>query len=648
MRVCRLAVTLLLLSPASWAHARTSPGIPGRLVRGLDGAWQRTGAASERVAAEAARPARQDAVTAAAPLPFGAVQIDSTYYDLQDMGSLGTRIVVGSDNRVHVAYEKDYCELEPTGCPPDPDDPRVAPRGMGYAYRSAGGTWNRLGKVVDPDIRNCCTTELHGGFGTLAVTPTGRAAVAQHMNEDGCDLRADMYLEDAAGGSTWGAYLTPFSDFLFPQVVALPNGSFTLLGEIPLSPPASFYEEVGEFQINRLNAAGAPFVCPLGWQFGSWSSVVAGSLFKGGFPAFPSMAASSNGKVGIAVGDFGGDMRLIESSNGTFGAGTITIRNLTNYSDAAITVGDSTSAQYRPYIHCHLAYNDTTPHVVWSELQARRIGGTIEYFDHRSRIRHWSSTAGVSTVKQVLAGEADRYDDLDLGLAGPMSGFNTISVDWPQVGFSDDGQWTHVAWLRFVDTEIDPTADAGFPGVITGCGFGDIAMSARIGNGSWSPPANLTATPTTDERFFSLAARNPGGKTHIVFQASATNQAGVALIGDRGTAPGPILRRIAYLERPSLVDVPAAPPVARGTLRAFPTPAPSGVRLAWSGAADRAITVEIYSVSGRHVASVDVGPGFDAEWDGRDRTGARVPAGVYWARVAGDPATRPAKLLMLR
>ena len=69
---------------------------------------------------------------------------------------------------------------------------------------------------------------------------------------------------------------------------------------------------------------------------------------------------------------------------------------------------DSTSTQYRPYVHCHLAYQDTTPNVVWSELQARKSGSTVVYYDWRSRIRHWSPTRGLNTVYQVPAGVADR------------------------------------------------------------------------------------------------------------------------------------------------------------------------------------------------------------------------------------------------
>ena len=42
--------------------------------------------------------------------------------------------------------------------------------------------------------------------------------------------------------------------------------------------------------------------------------------------------------------------------------------------------------------------------------------------------RHWDSVTGVGTVYQVPAGVADRYDDVDQGLTGPLAGFNTLSI----------------------------------------------------------------------------------------------------------------------------------------------------------------------------------------------------------------------------
>jgi hypothetical protein len=619
----------------SISHARTTPNPNGRATRDpfvTAAAATRSGAISIPAAT---------AVTPS-PLPAGAVQLDSTWYDLQDMGSLGARIVGGADGRVHVTWQDDFCELG-GGCPPNLNAPQPFPnRGMGYAVRDALGNWTRLGKVSDPLLRNCCVTDLAGGFGSIAVTAAGRAAVSQHLNEDGCDLRGNFYLEDAPGGSTWTGYLTPIQSpsFLFPQVAASTNGSFTVLGEVP---KGGQYDEIAEMRVSWVASPGTRFVCPTGWQGGAWTAIAPSTLFRGGQPAFPSIAASSNGRVGVAVGDFGGNVHLIESSNGSFAAGTVTLRTLTVYTDATIVKSDSTSTEYRPFVHCHLAYNDTTPHVVWSELQARRSGSTIVYADHRSRIMHWDPVRGVEVVKRVAAGEADRYDDVDQGLAGPLAGFNTLSVDWPQVGFSSDGSETYVAFLRFSDAEVDPTADTGLPGIVTGVGFGDIACSLTRAGEGWSGPQNLTATPATDERFFSLAVRNPAGKGRLVFQASATNQAGSAIIGDRGSTPGNLLRRIAYLERPlgaSLVAVPESAKPSVALLTVSPNPAVGRVRFAFAGTPEPGRAVEVFSVSGRRVAHLPVGRSARREWNGRDDEGHRAPPGIYFARLGDAPAAR--------
>jgi hypothetical protein len=593
------------------------------------------------------------------PLAAGAVQIDSTYWDHQDMGSLGNRIVVRPNGQVHVTWQDDNCEVAPGGCPPNLSAPDPFPRrSMSYAWRDQTG-WHSAGRIDDPDIRGCCVTEYSGGYGTIAVTNDGRAAIAQHMNEDGCDLRGALYTRDTAGASAATAYLTPWTDYLFPQAAALPNGAFVMLAEIPLSPPSHFYEEVASFQVSYLPAEGPRFVCYTGWQFGAWQAITPPGYFPpDGYSGFPSLAAASDGRAGIAVTDFVDDVFLIESSNGTFLPGTITVRNLTNYSDAAVTKADSTSTEYRPYIHCHLAYQDTTPHVVWSELQARRIGAVNEVFDWRSQIRHWSSTTGLTTVARSAPGEADAYDNLDIGLNGPIAGFNTISMDWPQVGFSPDGFETYVVWQRYVNAEIDPTADGGLPGIITGVGFGDIMGSVRRQGTGWSAGQNLTQTPQTDERFHSIAAYNPGGRPHILYQSSATNQAGVAAIGDRGgedcgptgCLPGEnFVRRIAFFAprlTASVVSVDAAPEAPPATLRPFPNPARGVVRFAAEHAADGEF-IEVFSVDGRRVARIPVAGGA-AAWDGRSAAGPRVASGIYFARFAGASADRGTRFMLLK
>lgn len=642
-QVRRLTVWVLVLC-AAHAHARTGASPAGRAVFGPEG--------PPAMVATHGRAAGATAVFNNVPLPVGAEPVDSTWYDLQDMGSMGHHIEVGSDGRVHVTWQDDFCELG-GGCPPNLAAPQPHPnRGMGYAVRDANGLWTNQGKITDTRLPVCCIRDVAGGFGSLALTGSGRAAIAQHLNEDGCDLRGYFHLQDAPGSNLFRGYLTPIvsPSHLFPQLAANPNGSFTLLGEVPRG---GQYDETNELRVSYLAAPGAPYSC-FNWQMGAWTAIAPASLFRDGRPAFPSIAASANGRVGVAVGDLGGNVYLIESSNGTFAPGTITTRNLTNYSDASIVKTDSTSFEYRPYVHCHLAYNDTTPNVVWSEWQARRTGATISYFDWRSRIRRWTPGRGVETVHQVPAGVADHFDDVDNGLAGPLPGFNTLSVDWPQVGFSADGQETYVVWQGYRDTQVDPTADAGLPGVVSGVGFGDLYASVARGGG-FSAPQNLTNTPDTDERFFSLSTRNPGGKAHLLFLAGATNQAGCAIIGDRGTTPGNLLRRVAYLAAPlaqSVLDAPgAALPRARNdAVRVTPNPALAmgHVRFELTPASTTRL-LEVVDLTGRRVALRELArEARAAEWDGRDARGSRAPAGVYFVRVSGGNESAATRFIWAR
>ena len=226
---------------------------------------------------------------------------------------------------------------------------------------------------------------------------------------------------------------------------------------------------------------------------------------------------------------------------------------------------------------------------------------------------------------------------MDNGQPGPVVGLNHISNDWPQVGFSPDGGETYVVWVRCVDSEVDPTANAGIPGA-TGIGFGDIEGSVALGSGPWAPAQNLTQTPQTDERYPAIAPRNSGGKVGILFQASATNQAGIAEAQDRGTTPSLYVRRIAWLDRHLNASVVAVdePPAAglRPTLAASPNPARGTVSFA-AGGNGAASAVLVFTEDGRRMARLALERG-RATWDGRDPGGRPVPSGVYLARIEGE------------
>src|SRR5580765_451279 len=241
------SIVLLLLLAASPVFARTGPNVDGRTV--LD---YRSGAIVSRPSTPRAASVPTPKVVAVnlVPVATGAVLIDSTYYDLQDMGSIGHRIAVGSDGRVHITWQDEFCELG-GGCPPDLAAPQPYPnRGMGYAVRGTNGVWTNLGKIQDPLVPVCCAAaDRTGGFGTLALTSTGRVALAQHLNEDGCDSHGYFHLQSAPGSTTWKAQLTPVvsPSFLFPQVAVTPAGRYTVLGEVPRG---GQYDETTEIRVS--------------------------------------------------------------------------------------------------------------------------------------------------------------------------------------------------------------------------------------------------------------------------------------------------------------------------------------------------------------------------------------------------------------
>ncbi len=79
---------------------------------------------------------------------------------------------------------------------------------------------------------------------------------------------------------------------------------------------------------------------------------------------------------------------------------------------------------------------------------------------------------------------------------------------------------------------------------------------------------------------------------------------------------------------PSPLTIVAAPSVTR-----------AGTVLRASRPFDAGTTIEIFDVAGRAIERLaGLGDKRSVDWDGRDRSGAFVPSGVYFARIAGAPA----------
>jgi hypothetical protein len=87
-------------------------------------------------------------------------------------------------------------------------------------------------------------------------------------------------------------------------------------------------------------------------------------------------------------------------------------------------------------------------------------------------------------------------------------------------------------------------------------------------------------------------------------------------------------------------------------LEAWPNPATSGLHIAWRLPAAQPVTIDVFDVRGHRVRSWS--PGVLAagahrrDWNGRDASGARVPAGVYWIRVLGNGLEGTRKVVLTR
>jgi hypothetical protein len=101
----------------------------------------------------------------------------------------------------------------------------------------------------------------------------------------------------------------------------------------------------------------------------------------------------------------------------------------------------------------------------------------------------------------------------------------------------------------------------------------------------------------------------------------------------------------------ALIEAVEAATVSAGTtdgrgarLRAWPNPARRTIRFELPGDSGSR-EIEIHDAAGRLITRITPGP--FPEWDGHDRRGRAVPAGIYFARARGSRA-EPVRLALVR
>ncbi|RKZ11827.1 hypothetical protein DRQ53_08550 [bacterium] len=134
------------------------------------------------------------------------------------------------------------------------------------------------------------------------------------------------------------------------------------------------------------------------------------------------------------------------------------------------------------------------------------------------------------------------------------------------------------------------------------------------------------------------------------YNYSAQSQVGSQLY----TVTGGLLKRLVCMSLGNglLSDEGSSPSVTL-SLGAYPNPFNPSTTLSFSvPASARTVTLDIYSVDGRHIASLYRGNGADGvitrSWNGRDDAGRPVSSGVFFARVVADDNATTRKLVMLK
>ncbi|MGH2570466.1 MAG: T9SS type A sorting domain-containing protein, partial [bacterium] len=161
-------------------------------------------------------------------------------------------------------------------------------------------------------------------------------------------------------------------------------------------------------------------------------------------------------------------------------------------------------------------------------------------------------------------------------------------------------------------------------------GEGDLECEVRIGGGD---EPNTIADPLFCDfqaENFAIDADSPASPKH-------SDECG--LIGAYGPACGIRPRHVTRLTEP-------APEAGALRVQVSPNPTVEAARVSVDGDRAGEATAEIFDLAGRRVQRLP-GTGGLFVWDGRDATGRRAVAGIYFARVAAGPETVVARVVVL-
>jgi subtilisin family serine protease len=136
----------------------------------------------------------------------------------------------------------------------------------------------------------------------------------------------------------------------------------------------------------------------------------------------------------------------------------------------------------------------------------------------------------------------------------------------------------------------------------------------------------------------------PGNYSHLLTVGPYQIQAGESEVAAFSFVAGNNLNELitnasmSFLLYPNFTGVSSGHPVPESfeLIANYPNPFNGSTTIRLSGVASENQSIEIYDIAGRLVKSIPLDGGNSVMWDGTDRTGNDVSAGIYFARLSGS------------
>jgi hypothetical protein len=549
--------------------------------------------------------------------------IDSTYYDWQRNGSMDDHLQVFDDGGtikingiMMIAYLEDTSD-----------------RTIAY-YHWDGLDWMGHGMQVFP-VRNA--------YGSMSQFDDGRVALCTHGDFDAGGTRCYAAYDASPGSYTFSYYGTdPSKPSIWPRISVNSDGSVTMTGTS---------QATSDVSVAR---------APDGWsKFGTWTNLRTWiPNWMDNDMELPTVHSGTNGKVGIAIPDIAGAMRMLESTDNGNTWSVITIAPAeTLYAPAGL---DSTAAR-ASWIGADLMYIGEEPHVVWSAGQIANVGGgNYGIYDFKSEILHWSPSTGVSTV---VVAEYQSADPTRTDYVIPAD--NHLSVDFASLGVATDGITLVCAYTAFDPADADPTS------IPADYAFGDIWVASSSNNGAtWSEPINVTNPDGSilgwDDLYPSLARTNidnaadPGKDVYMIYQSD--DLAGTFVQGTEGSLNMDYIKFVGIdlaavgigdggdqgygtnMPKVSALSQNYPNPFNPSTTISFDIPGTAGNK--------QSVSLTVYDIRGRRVKMLidsELDPGsYKIHWDGRNDRGVTVSSGIYLYTLKAGDETFTRKMTILK